>query len=55
MKEYTLQINGLDHTVLLDDDDPRVATAKLVEKPAPDTKASAPANKSRATTVKTKD
>lgn len=48
MKEYTVLINGLEHTLLLDADDAKRLGAE-------EAKASEPANKSRASGVKTKD
>lgn len=50
MNEYTVTINGLEHTLLLDEDDAKARGLKPAE-----TKASTPANKSRATVTKTKD
>jgi hypothetical protein len=49
MKEYTVPINGLDHTLLLDDEDAERRGLKVEAKKA------TPANKSRATDAKTKD
>lgn len=49
MKEYTVTIAGLDHTMLLDEDEAERRGAK------PSTKSAAPANKSRATSAKTKE
>jgi len=50
MKEYTVTIGGIEHTLLLDDEDAEARGAKPVQH-----KASVPANKSRSTDTKARD
>lgn len=47
MKEYTVSINGIDHTVQLDDEEAKRLGAK-----AASSKSSTPQNKSRSTSKK---
>jgi hypothetical protein len=55
MDEYTVNIGGIDHTMLLDADDAkRLGATPVKATPAPEAKAAAPANKSRATDAKAK-
>lgn len=48
MKEYVVTIGGIDHTVLLDEDEAKARQAKPVSKDA------SPANKSRTAQVRAK-
>lgn len=49
MKEYTVQINGVEHTFLLNDEDAkRLGATEVKAADAPANKARKPANKSRA-------
>jgi len=49
MKEYVVTIGGIEHTMLLDEDEAKARDAKPVQ-----SKSSTPANKSRATSTRNK-